>query len=44
MRERGHFVSPAFVFAETHATFARSLAVRERIIADFWENPLLHLA
>ncbi len=38
-----HFVSTAFVFAETHATFARSRAVRERIIADFWENPLLHL-
>ena len=37
-------MSPAFVFAETHATFARSLAVRERIIADLWEDPLLHLA
>lgn len=43
-RERAHFVGTAFVFAETHATFARSRAVRERIIADFWENPLLHLA
>ena len=32
------------MFAETHATFARSQAVRERIIADFWENPLLHFA
>ncbi len=43
-RERSQFVSTAFVFAETHATFARSPAVRERIIADFWENPLLHFA
>ena len=43
-RERVQFVSTAFVFAETHATFARSRPVRERIIADFWENPLLHLA
>ena len=43
-RERNHFVSTPFVFAETHATFARSPAVRERIIADFWENPLLHFA
>jgi predicted nucleic acid-binding protein len=32
------------VFAEVHATFSRSRAVRERIIADFWENPLMHLA
>lgn len=24
--------------------FARSQAVREQIIADFWENPLLHFA
>ena len=43
-RERTHFVSTPFVFAETHATFARSQAVREKIIADFWENPLLHFA
>ncbi len=43
-REKACFVSTAFVFAETHATFARSRAVREKIIADFWENPLLHLA
>lgn len=34
----------AFVFAETYASFARSRAVRERIIADFWENPLLNQA
>ncbi len=43
-RERAQFVSTAFIFAETHATFARSQPVRERIIADFWENPLMHLA
>ena len=43
-QERAHFVSTPLVFAETHATFVRSRAVRERIIADFWENPLLHLA
>ena len=43
-QERTHFVSTPLVFAETHATFARSLAVREKIIADFWENPLLHFA
>src|SRR5260370_4226134 len=36
--------SDLFVFAEVHATFSRSRAVRDRIIADFWENPLMHLA
>ncbi len=43
-QERTHFVSTTFVFAEIHATFARSVAVREKVIADFWENPLLHFA
>jgi predicted nucleic acid-binding protein len=43
-RQRVQFLSTPLVFAETHATFARSRLVRERIIADFWENPLLHLA
>lgn len=41
---RMQFISTPFVFAEVHATFSRSAAVRERIIADFWENPLLHMA
>ncbi len=43
-QERTQFVSTPFVFAEVHATFARSQPVREKIIADFWENPLLHFA
>ncbi len=43
-RERARFVGTAFVFAETHTTFARSRAPRERISADFWENPLLNQA
>jgi predicted nucleic acid-binding protein len=43
-RQRTQFLSTPFVFAETHATFARSQGVRERIIGDFWENPLLHFA
>lgn len=43
-RARTQFISTTFVFAETHATFARSQRIRETIIADFWENPLLHLA
>ncbi|HEY6166893.1 MAG TPA: PIN domain-containing protein [Verrucomicrobiae bacterium] len=43
-RERTQFISTPFVFAEVHATFSRSPRVREQIIADFWENPLLHMA
>jgi predicted nucleic acid-binding protein len=42
--ERAQFLSTPFVFAEVHATFSRSVVVREQIIADFWENRLLHLA
>jgi uncharacterized protein len=43
-KRRTEFLSTPFVFAEVHATFSRSRAVRDRIIADFWENPLMHLA
>ena len=43
-RQRTQFISTPFVFAEVHATFSRSRTVREQIIADFWENPLLHMA
>lgn len=43
-KRRAEFLSTPFVFAEVHATFSRSRAVRDRIIADFWENPLMHLA
>jgi uncharacterized protein len=42
--ERAQFLSTPFVFAEVHATFSRSVLVREQIIADFWENRLLYLA
>lgn len=42
-RDRRQFLSTSLIFAEVHATFSRSSAVRERIIADFWENPLMHL-
>ncbi len=43
-RQRAEFISTPFVFAEVHATFSRSGAIRERIICDFWENKLMHLA
>ena len=43
-RERAEFLATPFVFAEIHATFTRSPKIREQIISDFWENPLMHLA
>ena len=43
-RQRAEFISTPFVFAEVHATFSRSGAIREQVIADFWENQLMHLA
>ncbi len=42
-RQRAEFVSTPFVFAEVHATFSRSGPMRDLVIADFWENPLMHL-
>ena len=42
-RQRAEFVSTPFVFAEVHATFSRSGPMRAQVIADFWENPLMHL-
>jgi predicted nucleic acid-binding protein len=42
-REREQFVSTPFVFAEIHATFSRSRLVRDQVIADFWQNRLMHL-
>ena len=43
-QQRAQFLATPFVFAEVHATFARSGKIREQIIQDFWENRLMHLA
>lgn len=43
-RLRMQFMATPFVFAEVHATFSRSKAIREQIIRDFWENRLMYLA
>lgn len=42
-QQRAQFLATPFVFAEVHATFARSPRIREQIIRDFWENRLMHL-
>jgi len=37
------FVITVMVFAETHAYFSRELVLRERVIRDFWENPVIQI-
>ena len=37
------FVITVMIFAETHAYFSRELVLRERIIRDFWENPVIQI-
>ena len=43
VRQRVRFVSSTLVFAEIHARFSRFLDLREVVIRDFWNNPLVHL-
>lgn len=42
-RLRKRLVVTPYIFAETHAYFVRSVILRERIIRDFWENPIVHI-
>jgi predicted nucleic acid-binding protein len=42
-KEQKHFVTTVPIFCEIHARFARHAARRKIIIADFWNNPLVHL-
>jgi hypothetical protein len=37
------FVITVMIFAETHAYFSRELVLRERVIRDFWENPVIQI-
>lgn len=41
--EREILIVTPFIFAESHAYFVRSVALRERIIRDFWENPTVRI-
>lgn len=43
VRQRSGFVSSTLVFAEVHARFSRFPVIREIVIRDFWNNPLVHL-
>ncbi len=40
-RERRHFVTTLPVLCEIHAYFARSARLREVVLRDLWENPVL---
>lgn len=43
VRQHVSFASSTLVFAEVHARFSRFPVIREVVIRDFWQNPLLHL-
>lgn len=41
LRERVRLVVTPLIFAEVHARFSRTPALRERVIRDFWNNPVV---
>ncbi|HEV8543254.1 MAG TPA: PIN domain-containing protein [Verrucomicrobiae bacterium] len=41
MHQRVSLLLTPLVFAEVHAHFARSLPIREQVIRDCWENPIV---
>ena len=43
VQRRYTFVSSTLVFAEIHARFSRYPVLREVVIRDFWQNPLVQL-
>jgi len=40
---RCRLVVTPFIFAESHAFFCRVPELRELVIRDFWQNPLIHI-
>ena len=40
---RFYLVVTPFIFAETHAYFSRVPEIREMVIRDFWENPIVKI-
>jgi predicted nucleic acid-binding protein len=43
LRMQYRLITTPYIFAETHARFSRSVVLRERIIRDFWENPIVSI-
>lgn len=39
LNERNRLIVTPLIFAEVHATFSRSLILRDVVIKDFWQNP-----
>jgi predicted nucleic acid-binding protein len=43
VRQRTRIVVTPFVFAEVYAIFSRRPAVREQLVRDVWENPIVEI-
>jgi len=43
LRERTRLVVTPLIFAEVHARCCRSLPLRNQVIRDFWENPVVEI-
>lgn len=41
--ERCRIITTAFVFAEVYARFSRMRVIRQQIVRDIWENPLVQI-
>jgi predicted nucleic acid-binding protein len=43
VNERFRIVTTSFVFAEVYARFSRMKVIRQQIVRDVWENPLVQM-
>ncbi|MEA3211812.1 MAG: hypothetical protein QOE70_4869 [Chthoniobacter sp.] len=43
LRERTRLVVTPLIFAEVHARCCRSVPLREQVIRDIWENPVIEV-
>ncbi len=43
VNERFRIVTTSFVFAEVYARFSRMRVIRQQIVRDVWENPLVQV-
>lgn len=43
LNERARLVVTPLIFAEVHARLSRARALREQVVRDIWENPIVHM-
>lgn len=43
LQERARLVVTPLIFAEVHARLSRARALREQVVRDIWENPVIHM-